>query len=53
MSNPCRGDCNQGRNCYCGAEGDEQYQVERVVILVCLVVAVCVIVTSVAAMALA
>ena len=49
MNSPCRGDCNQGRNCYCGAEGDDQYRVERVVILVCVVVAVCVIVTAVAA----
>lgn len=51
MNNPCRGDCNQGRNCYCGADGDEQYRVERVVILVCVIVATCVIVMSVAAMA--
>lgn len=51
MNSPCRGDCNQGRNCYCGAEGDDQYRVERAVILVCVIVATCVIVMSVAAMA--
>lgn len=47
MNRPCRGDCNQGRDCYCGAEGDEQYQMELLVIMVCVIVATWALVISV------
>lgn len=50
MSSPCRGDCNQGRNCYCGAAGDDRFMFESLGLLACVVVAVCVIVTAIAAM---
>lgn len=48
MNNPCRGDCRQGRNCYCGAAGDERYMLESVGLLACAVVAAVLIVTVVA-----
>jgi hypothetical protein len=53
MSNPCRGDCNQGRNCYCGAAGDDRYMLEAVGLLACAFVAACVVISLVMAAVLA
>lgn len=36
----CRGDCNQGRNCYCGAASSEDMASECKVILVAVIAAV-------------
>lgn len=37
MTKPCRGDCNQGRNCYCGAvPADAEDAIKTIVALVCV-----------------
>ena len=53
MNSPCRGDCNQGRNCYCGSGVDDRLMLESVGLLAYAFVAVCVIVIAVAAMVMA
>jgi hypothetical protein len=33
MSSPCRGDCNQGRSCYCGESSDDTADFGLVVVV--------------------
>lgn len=49
MTKPCRGDCNQGRDCYCGAvPADAEEAIKTIVALICVCICIGIMVALVA-----